>query len=263
MNYKKELNKMVWSFSRLHLYEQCPYAFYLNYIEKREGIDNFWAENGKAMHLTLEKVFKGEITLDEAPEFYMEEFDNICNTASEKAMETTFEACMDFLCEFDFDFFNDYEVIGVEKEVRFEIGGFEFKGFIDLLLKHKETGKITVLDYKSSPYPFKKDGKTVLKNSEENFNSYKHQMYLYSKAVIEEYGIQPSNITWLHFKDGKFATIDFNETEYHKSLDWASKIIENIYKDRKFEAKTSFVMCGKLCSYRDGDCEYKGNNESE
>ena len=37
MRYKEELDKMIWSFSRIHLWEQCPYAFYLRYIEETLG----------------------------------------------------------------------------------------------------------------------------------------------------------------------------------------------------------------------------------
>lgn len=43
-SYKKMLDEMIWSFSRLHLYEVCPYAFYLKYILKMLGVSNFYAE---------------------------------------------------------------------------------------------------------------------------------------------------------------------------------------------------------------------------
>ena len=264
MRYKEELDKMIWSFSRIHLWEQCPYAFYLRYIEETLGVDNFWAENGRAVNLVLEKIFKGEISLDEAPDFYKNEYENLYSVATENTMDNTFNACLDFLCEFDFDFFDNYEILGVEKECSFEINGYKFRGYIDLLLRHKGTDEIVVFDHKSSPYPFKKDGQTVLKNCQTNFEAYKHQMYLYSKQVIEEYGIKPSKITWLHFKDKKMATIIFNEKEYNDTLKWAVNTIKKIYKDEKFPPKKSFMMCGKLCDYREGDCEYlnlEGEND--
>lgn len=256
MSYKKDLDEMVWSFSRLHLWEQCPYAFYMRYIEKAIGVDNFWAENGRAVHLVLEKIFKGDLSLDDAPGFYIDEFENICSSTSEKTMNNTFNACLDFLCEFDFNFFDNYEILGVEKECRFKIDKYKFKGYIDLLLRHKGTNGIVVFDHKSSPYPFRKDGKSVLANCRENFEAYRHQMYLYSKQVIEEYGIEPSKITWLHFKDNKMATIMFDRKEYEDTLVWAVDTIKKIYKDRKFSPKKSFMMCGRLCDYREGDCEY-------
>ena len=36
MVYKNELDNIVWSFSTLHQYEQCPYAFYLKKIDNTE-----------------------------------------------------------------------------------------------------------------------------------------------------------------------------------------------------------------------------------
>lgn len=257
LSYKKELDDMVWSFSRVHLYEQCPYAFYLRYIEENDGVDNFWAENGRLVHQTLEKIFKGELKLDDAPTFYMEQYENICSKTKQSTMDSVFSACLNFFCEFDFALFNDYEILGVEKECKFEIGKYKFKGYIDLLLRHKETGKITVFDHKSAKYPFKRDGSGTLKSCQDNFESYKHQMYLYSKQVKEEYGVYPTEIVWLHFKDGKTATIDFDMDEYNETLKWAENTIRKIYKDRKFIAKDSFMMCGRLCDYRGGDCEYK------
>ena len=261
MSYKQDLDKMVWSFSRIHLWEQCPYAFYLQYIEGVKGIDNFWAENGKAVHLTLEKFFKDELTLEEMPHFYIERFDNICNYASQNSMTNTFNVCIDFLCEFDFSFFDDYEILGVEKECRFTIGKYPFRGIIDLLLRNKHTNEIIVFDHKSSPYPFKKDGKSVLKNCQENFESYKHQMYLYCKQVIEEYGEEPEQITWLHFKDSKLATIPFNRDEYNETLKWVENTIKKIYRDKRFLPNQSFMMCGRLCDFREGDCDYKDMKE--
>ena len=52
---------MTWSFSRLHAWEQCPYAFYLKYIELTE----------------LYKIIKNSITLENLPDgdFYELEID--------------------------------------------------------------------------------------------------------------------------------------------------------------------------------------------
>lgn len=262
MIYKKELDDMVWSYSRIHLYEQCPYAFYLKYIEKVDGVDNFWAENGSAVHLTLEKLFNGELTRNDAPVFYIDQFENICSKAKQATMDHVFTSCLDFLCEFDFDLFEDYEILGVEKESRFDIGKYHFRGYIDLLLRDKKTGEITVFDHKSSAYPFRKDGSGVLKSCREHFEAYQHQMYLYCKPVIEEYGVYPSKIAWLHFKDQKIASIAFNMDDYSKSLQWAVNTIAQIYGDERFEARDSFMMCGRLCDYREGDCEYKKLKET-
>lgn len=254
--YKEDLEKMTWSFSRIHLWENCRYAFYLKYIEGLQGMDNFWAENGKIVHSVLERYFNKSLPLDELTTTYINEYETICSEAKKSTMDKCFEDCANFLSEFNFDFINDYEILGVEKKCDFEIGKYKFTGYIDLLLKDRETGDITVFDHKSSQFPFKKSG-GVLKNCENNFESYKHQMYLYSKQVIDEYGVYPKKITWLHFKDQKLATIDFNLGEYNETLKWATNTIKKIYQDTTFDAIDSFMLCGRLCDFRNGDCDYK------
>ena len=68
---------MTWSFSRLHAWEQCPYAFYLKYIEKREGESNYYASNGKCMHEVFEAILTDKITLDECTQYYADNYELI------------------------------------------------------------------------------------------------------------------------------------------------------------------------------------------
>ena len=135
-----------------------------------------------------------------------------------------------------FDWLKDYEIIGVEEEVVTEINGYKFTGFIDLLVKHKERNEYTIIDHKSSAYPLKKDGKTVLKKSEEDFIKYKRQMYLYCKYVFEKYGEYPKWIMWNHFKEQKFVKIPFLKSEYKETIKWFSDTIKSIEKDNKYDA---------------------------
>lgn len=256
--YKELLDEMIWSFSRIHCYEQCPYSFYLKYIEKKLGIQNYYAANGKLMHSVIERVIKGEIKLEDAPAVYIEEYDLICEKVKQSIMDSSFEKCCDYLCTVEENMLNNYEILGVELSCNFKVGKYKFRGYIDVLLKNKVTGDIIVVDHKSSGYPLKKDG-AVLKNCIEEFLSYKHQMYLYSKFIIDNYG-KPSKIVWNHFKDGgKLTIIDFNEEEYQETLNWAKKTIQKIYRDKNFIENKSYMMCNSLCDYRD-ECEYKNED---
>lgn len=51
--------KMIYSFSRLSLYERCPYAFYLRYIEKREESYNEPLALGSAVHKAIQEILGG------------------------------------------------------------------------------------------------------------------------------------------------------------------------------------------------------------
>ena len=53
------MSKMIYSFSRLSLYTDCPYRFYLRYIEKREEIITEPLALGKAVHKAIELMLNG------------------------------------------------------------------------------------------------------------------------------------------------------------------------------------------------------------
>ena len=253
--YKEDLDKMTWSYSRISSYSSCPYQFYKKYIEEENGINNFFAENGKLLHSIHEKILKGELSIEDCVNYYVEEFDFIDERERENVETNTLNACVDYLSVLDFAELDKYNILGIEEEIHTKIGKFKIRGFIDLLLEHKETGEIIVLDHKSGKYMLKKNG-DVLKGKENDFLSYKHQLYLYCKYVIEKYGKTPRYLVWNHFKDGKICKIDFVQEEYDETLDWFKKLIKKVYKDTEFEAKKDYVMCNSLCDYR-RICEYK------
>lgn len=255
MGYSKLINKMTFSFSRLHLYETCPYAFYLKYIQEKKGLQNFYSENGSVMHSIFERLLKGKIKLENAPNIYLEEFDSICNTTKQSIMDTTFEKCMDYLCCVDEIDKNRYEILLVEEEMNFKIGKYSFKGYADCVLKDKLSNQIILIDHKSSNHLFKKDG-TPLKNMADYFYAYQKQMYTYCKAIKDIYRIHVDLIAWHHFKDnGRISVIPFNKEDYEATLKWAVDLIQKIKKDQRFQARKSYMMDKELCDYREV-CEY-------
>lgn len=255
--YKKEIENMCWSYSRLSAFDHCKYSFYLKYIEKAFAEGNFYAESGTFVHEILEKYFNDKITLDEAARYYVEKYDDyVCYKVKQSIMDKSFEACADYFANVDFGWLNDYEILGVELELELNINGYKFTGFIDLLIRHKKTGDIIVIDHKSAAYPFKKDGVSVLKKSQHDFAQYKRQMYLYSKGVKEKYGVFPKELWWNHFKEQKFAKITFDQKEYEESIEWFVNQIHAIEQEEDFEPKQDFFYCSNLCDFRNS-CEYR------
>lgn len=260
MSYIKLLNNMTWSFSRIHLYENCPYQFYLRYIEGREGESNYYAENGKCMHEVFEALLTNKITLDECTQFYADNYELICEATKQSTMDSTYEKCMDYLCTIDGFDSDKYEIIGVELKLEFKIGKYKFVGYADLVVKNKGNGEVILVDHKQATHFLKKDG-TPLKNQLESFLAYRHQMYMYCKGLKECMDIDVNKIVWHHFKDnGELTIIPFNQEEYEETMQWAVETIEKIKKDKKFINKPSYVMCSSLCDYRN-DCEYKNEDE--
>lgn len=240
------------------MYEECPYAFQM----KKSGVvgdSNAPAEIGSFAHYLLEQLFKGNMDADSALNACVEEFDlHISSPISEASKDKKYMALCEYFSDFDMSDYENYEILGVEKKIKWKIDKYSFIGFIDLVLKDKKSGTIYLIDHKSSPHFLKKDG-TPLKAQAEQFNRYKKQMYLYADAMKAEYGILPDKICWNHFlDDGKVTEIDFNEEDYRKSIEWATDLIEKILKDKTFEACTdNYLRCHVLCDYRNGLCEYK------
>ena len=255
MSYAKIIDEMTFSFSRIHAYEQCPFLFYLKYIEKRDGESNFYASNGKAMHEVFEEILTEKIPIDDCTTAYADKFDLICETERQSIMDSTFEKCMDYLAEIEPIDEDKYEIIGVEMKLCFKVGKYKFVGFADLVVRNKINGEVILVDHKQAGHFLKKDG-TPLKNQLDSFLAYKKQMYLYCKGLKDQYGIQVDKIVWHHFKDmGQITVIPFVQEEQDETIEWAKNLIEKIKKDKKYEHKDSYIMCKSLCDYRN-DCEY-------
>ena len=258
--YIKTINDMVWSYSKLSMYEQCKYAFYLKYIvnDDKQYLDegNYYAESGSFVHEVLAKIYKKELSSDEAIDYFIDNYErSITYETYKNAMDSTFEKCSNYFTEKKFEWCSKYKKLGIEKKVTFDIQGYKFICYIDLLLHNKKTDEIILVDHKSSKYPFKKNGE-VLKGSKDIFEKYKKQMYIYSNAIYSVLNRYPDKIIWNHFKDGgKLAVIPFDIDDYTKSIDWAIDTIHNIEKDEDWEEDRDIFFCDNLCGFRDS-CEY-------
>lgn len=256
--YKKELDEIEYSFSTLHQYCQCPFATYLKKICGEVGDNNAYAEIGSLGHYWNEMIFKHEMTVQEALDDCIENFDNmVCEYISDASKDKKFEAMCDYLANFDETYEERYEVLGVEKEFHWKIGRHRCIGFADLILKDKKTSKIFLIDHKSASHFLKQNGEP-LKNQQANFEAYSKQMYMYSDAMMKEYGFFPDYIIWNHFLDaGKTTVIQFIQNDYNDAIKWVKDVIKKIYADSKFEpGEEDYTLCNLLCNYRNS-CEYK------
>ena len=98
MVYKNELDNIVWSFSTLHQYEQCPYAFYLKKIDNTEiNEGNFYSDIGGYVHEILEKIFSGKLDLNDAINYFIENYsNNVVYSAKQSTVEKKYGQAIDF-----------------------------------------------------------------------------------------------------------------------------------------------------------------------
>ena len=222
--------------------------------------NGFFGEYGSLIHKMLEKYEKGELSLFELNDYYEEHFsESVPHDAPPNKYvdikQSYYEKGLDYFNNIDLDL-DKYEVLGVEKEVRFQIAGKDFVGYIDLLLKEKETGKIIILDHKSASIKILKNGK-VSKSDQEHVREFIRQLCLYAIPIIEEYG-HVDELWWNLFKDKNWLKMPFNKEDYDEAIQWAEDTLTLIENEKDWlPNNSSSYYCNYLCGQRNNACEYK------
>lgn len=256
---------MIWSFSRLNAFYNCPYEWKRKYLDGEKGEDSFYSEFGSLIHHVWEKYAKGKVARDELVSYYDSKWGKYIKHDLMNGDEIDFEKEQGYYdtgvnhLENQLPDLSRFEILGVEKKVSFEVNGYEMVGYIDLLLKDKETGEITIWDHKSSAMKFKKNGEPY-KADAQHWKDFQRQLYLYSIPVLEEYG-RVDYLSWNLFRQGYVKTIPWNKEDFEEAKTWALNTIAAIEQEENWEPKEDFFYCRNLCGYRDS-CPAM-NKESE
>ena len=239
----------VYSFSQISSFDECPYGFYLERIDKVERLNNAFAEQGSLIHDLIDQWAKGKISAELLPQEYERRYSDEVVTAwprmlaSKGYAEKTFQQGLDYFK--NFDCFEGYKIIDTEQKFRTTVGDRPFIGIIDMLLEDEETGNLIILDHKSkSLSAFRKEEKTIYR-----------QQYMYSKYVYEKYGRWPDVLMFNLFKEGGLKkSKPFDLEEFQKVMDWAVGVIEKIENydlmDWLESKENSDFFCQELCSVR-------------
>ena len=265
------ISMMTWSFSRLNSYYHCPYEWKTKYLLGKRGVASAFAQYGKFMHKIHEEYLKGELGFFDLSMYFTDHYsENVTlpfppNKYTDLAQKY-YDQGIEYLNNFDWDL-DGYELLGVEKEVRFNYEGYDFIGFIDYLLRDKSDGKIIIGDHKSTILKRLKSG-GVSKSDRPHFEEFKKQLYMYSHQVMNEYGNGSiKELQWNMFRDGTKLTIPWKLDEYKQAMDWAVNTIRLIENDTDWmpsgefqsaqeERKYPPFYCMNLCSHRN-KCQYK------
>lgn len=239
------LKDKTWSFSSVKAFEQCPFSFYLHYVDDEQERDNGFAQSGSFVHELLAKAYAGELyefeLADEFEEHYVEKVTErfpFYNMA-----KSYYETSLEYLRTFEID--DNYEIVGIEKEIHCEICGYKFVGYIDLLLRDKSDGKLIIVDHKS---------KSAFKKGEKE--QYLLQLYLYSKKVHEEYGEYPKELWFNLYRSQQIVKSEFKKGDYAAALYWFKTAVDTILKEEEWECKPDSWYCSQLCGFT--DCVYNG-----
>ena len=247
------------SFSQLQQVQECPYQHFLLKVAGIEPVPNAFAQAGSLCHELLADWAQGKITLAELPVRWIERYPKEVTAAfpsflaSKGYKEKLFDAVLTYLE--GFKGFPGYEILGSEREFVSMIAGERFVGIIDLILKNKETGEITIADFKScSLASFKKSRDRMYR-----------QLLLYSKICTDQYGCPPAKLRFELVKENTHDERAFSSEDFVAARLWAENVIQKMKsKDVTdwFDTNPDYFRCINLCSCRN-ECFYgKPENHS-
>lgn len=238
-----------YSYSQLSSFDECPYGFYLQRIEKVEQRSNAFAEQGTLIHALIDEWAKGLIDIKDLPQAYKDRYpDEVVSSfprvlAARGYTQKAYDLGLDYFR--NFRGFPGYEIIGTETTFTTEIDGRPFVGVVDMVMRDQLTDELIVLDHKSkSLSTFKKSEKEMYR-----------QQYLYSKFIFEQYGEWPDKLMFNLFKeDGLLMEQPFDRDTYNKTLKWAADIIHKIEDAQMIDwldmKEKSDFFCQEICSSR-------------
>lgn len=253
INYRPLIEDMVWSFSRVSAYGQCPRRWYLRYIRKCPEAEKFFASYGTFMHELIEGYYSGAIAKEEMPAVFLREFQK--RVRGRRPKNATLKKFIDGAVEYlkSFQPF-PYKMIAVEQKVEFEIEGFKFLGFLDFLGYDEADGELVLIDNKSRDLRQRSDReKPTVKDRE--LDEMLRQLYVYCVAVEQNYGRLPKALCFNCFRTGTFIYEPFNQEAYEEAKQWVVSQIRTIMDDSDFDPNPNPFACFWICGVSD-HCEH-------
>jgi hypothetical protein len=211
-----------------------------------------FSEYGSLCHEILEKYFRGELEAFQLADYYADNYDRMVVSSPPFFIKTEeyYNQGYKFFDTFDFDK-DEYEVLVIEDKVDVDLEDLKLIVKPDLVLKHKETGKVYLMDYKSS---IVQKGDKI---DEKKLAGYKKQLTLYCKH-LKSIGVHADYLQLWFFrqKENKIYTFEVTEEDETKVDKWVARTVKKIRSEEKFEATTDKFFCGQLCGVRDS-CSFK------
>ena len=253
-NYSAFIDDMTWSYSRLNSFSSCPYAWYLKYLYGDKEEPMFYASYGSFMHKLLERFYKGEIPKEQLPTEFLLGFKENVNgeRANSSIVDKYISSGHSYLSSFKP---LPFSVLDVEKKVNFKIGDVNMVGFIDYVGRN-DNGRIVIVDHKSRELKERSKRKKPTKNDEE-IDKMLTQLYIYSKAIEDEYGEKPEELCFNCFKNGILIREPFKDKAYDEAKEWVSRTHDVVRNSNDFSPILDYFYCKYLCGFHNACCYYE------
>lgn len=247
MNYRFIIENMTWSYSRLTAFEDCPYGWFLKYIEGLPSESNFFAEYGSFIHKILQMFYDGELSKNQLPLYYLDQFSKEIKAMPPKA--TTWN---NYYSQ-GYRYLSSFKPVckkpnGVERKVQFEVSGKLFTGIVDLDF---QDGELCIVDHKSRIFKGRKT-----KKESATLDSYLRQLYLYAIPIYEIYHKYPDKLGFNCFRSQEMIWEPFRFGELQKTKSWVAELIAAIERTSQWNPNPDYFRCRYLCDMRE-HCIYK------
>ena len=195
-------DKKIYSYSRLESYHNCPYAYYITYIEGNRSEHNIYSFLGSVVHELLEELQQKIINNDDA----IEKFENAVTEADMLGYEWMSDSVKNKYIVAIKHYLEHYKPIKcdeyfIEEYFEIPVGDKWMKGYIDLYTITDDI--IDIYDYKtSSSSSF--TGKDAYKKM--------RQMILYGIAIKQKH------------PDKEIRSMNFDMLKYYKVPSKRSKL---------------------------------------
>ena len=220
------------SYSQLSMFSECPLRWKLNYVDDlRISESNIYLIFGTAMHEVLQKYLEF-MYYDTAKRANQIGYDRVLREKMVEGFETARDEdgklpctkhelqefyedgleIIDFFIKKRNMYFNkrDYELIGCEVPINVDLQkNIKMVGYLDIVIKHKPTGMITIYDIKTSTKGWNKWMK-----KDENKTQ---QLLLYKQFYAKQYDVPIENIEVEYF---------IVKRKLYENCDWPQKRIQ-------------------------------------
>ena len=237
------VDEFTWSYSRIQAYETCKNMFYLNYIkeQKKNKVDNFFAQFGKYSHQILELYAQKKISILDLKKYYIKNYKKFIKikVPPNKYVDLNKKYFNQGLEYFgDFAGYDNYKIVGVEENIYFNIEKYKFRAIVDLIVKDKNDN-IIIIDHKTKGKMSKKDKEKML-----------YQLYLYAMAIYSKYGEYPKKLTFNMCRMNEVFEEEFKIEKIDEVKDWVINSIQKIKSESEWTAKPNWFFCSFICDQR-------------
>lgn len=125
-----------------------------------------------------------------------------------------------------------------EKRFTLDIQGNKFVGIADLVLRHKDTGELVVIDHKT------KSNNSMKKS----LDTFKKQLYIYAAYVKQQMGAFPTTLKFNMIKGKSWITESFSLSAYQETMQWVVDTINEIKTCTSWPENPQSYFCNYICS---------------